>query len=73
MSWPNKKAFSIASVLFVIFSVIGCGVKGDPLPPEKPLELGRGRPTYKRAIEGIKIEKKRPAPARQKEDEDEQE
>lgn len=28
--------------------VCGCGVKGDPLPPLKPAELGRGKPTYKR-------------------------
>lgn len=35
----------------------GCGVKGDPLPPEKPAELGRGRPSYKRATEGIPLQK----------------
>lgn len=37
--------------------LIGCGVKGDPLPPERPPELGRGRPTYKRATEKIKVQK----------------
>lgn len=37
-------------VLF-LFGVFGCGVKGDPLPPEKPPELGRGEPTYRRATE----------------------
>ncbi|MBX3020517.1 MAG: hypothetical protein KF799_02470 [Bdellovibrionales bacterium] len=40
--------------------LLGCGVKGDPLPPERPAELGRGRPTYKRATEKIKIESTRP-------------
>jgi hypothetical protein len=30
-----------------------CGVKGDPLPPEKAVELGRGRPTYQNADETI--------------------
>ena len=55
MSWLKKIA---------IFSAFGaltaCGVKGDPLPPEKPAALGRGRPTYRRASEEIKIEKARP-------------
>ncbi|MCB0383810.1 MAG: hypothetical protein KDD43_00350 [Bdellovibrionales bacterium] len=31
----------------------GCGVKGDPLPPEKPPELGRGKPSYNRATKGM--------------------
>jgi hypothetical protein len=26
----------------------GCGVKGKPLPPQRPPEIGRGAPTYKR-------------------------
>lgn len=66
----------------LIFSLIacvlaGCGVKGDPLPPEKPAELGRGRPTYKRATENIKIDPARPNVGRDKiqrgdEDEDEE-
>lgn len=45
----------------------GCGVKGDPLPPEKPAEIGRGRPTYKRATEGIVIQ---PNHSREEEDQD---
>jgi len=35
--------------------VLNCGVKGDPLPPERPAELGRGRPTYRRAAERVKV------------------
>ena len=31
--------------------IAGCGVKGDPVPPGTPAELGRGQPTYKRAAE----------------------
>lgn len=58
MNWQknrlNFKLFMFAALAIVIG---GCGVKGDPLPPEKPVEIGRGRPTYKRATEGIKIEK----------------
>ena len=26
--------------------LLGCGVRGDPIPPGYPAELGRGRPTY---------------------------
>ncbi len=55
MSWPQANVKCSLVVLFVVLS--GCGVKGDPLPPERPVELGRGRPTYKRATEGIKIDK----------------
>lgn len=61
MNWPRKRLFS---VLAVVFWVAGCGVKGDPLPPEKPVELGRGRPTYRRATEGLQIEKNKPANAK---------
>lgn len=35
----------------------GCGVKGDPVPPERPPLLGRGRPTYRRATEKVKVQK----------------
>ena len=69
MSWLKKIAsFSLA------YALAGCGVKGDPLPPEKPTELGRGRPTYRRASEEITIERSRrkpPAPGIKDKDEDE--
>jgi hypothetical protein len=70
MNWPKRKLFSVGAVLIWI---AGCGVKGDPLPPEKPVELGRGRPTYKRATEGIRIEKKKTVRAKDKDDKDEDE
>lgn len=35
----------------------GCGVKGDPMPPEKPAHIGQGNPNYRRATKGIKLEK----------------
>jgi hypothetical protein len=38
-----------------LLALCACGVKGDPLPPEKPVELGRGRPTYKRAMKNVKV------------------
>lgn len=53
----------IIGALCFVFA-LGCGVRGDPLPPEKPTELGRGRPTYKRATEKIKI----PTAQKQKKD-----
>ena len=55
MSLRRKRIFRVLIALGFL-SIIGCGVKGDPLPPERPAELGRGRPTYRRATEGLKIE-----------------
>ena len=55
MNWLEKVLRYSAFAMGVIF-VIGCGVKCDPLPPEKPADLGRGRPTYKRATEGIQVQ-----------------
>jgi hypothetical protein len=31
----------------------GCGVRGKPLPPLTPPEIGRGRPTFHRATEDL--------------------
>jgi hypothetical protein len=58
-------------IVLLLFWLSACGVKGDPLPPERPVELGRGRPTYRRATEGIRIERKAHPP--EKDDEDEKE
>lgn len=33
---------------------VGCGVKGKPLPPLEPAQIGRGAPTYKRTAEQAK-------------------
>lgn len=44
--------YAVAIVLLLF--IVSCGVKGDPLPPEKPVEIGRGRPTYRRATEPLK-------------------
>lgn len=35
-------------------TISGCGVKGKPLPPLEPAELGRGMPTYKRTAQEAK-------------------
>ena len=58
MNWPNvRPSFELASLVLITAVIAGCGVKGDPLPPERPVEMGRGRPTYRRATENIKLEK----------------
>lgn len=57
---PGDRAKALLkSLLFVAVcgALSACGVKGDPLPPERPLEIGRGRPTYKKATEGIRIDR----------------
>ena len=41
---------------FTVFAAVqGCGVKGRPLPPEKPAELGRGKPTFTRTTEDFRF------------------
>lgn len=38
-------------LLFVVCAgVLGCGVKGRPLPPLNPAPLGRGEPTFKESV-----------------------
>lgn len=60
MNWQKKlKSNFLLAVGLIVLA--GCGVKGDPLPPEKPVEIGRGRPTYKRAVEDLKVNKVKPA------------
>jgi len=53
----------------VLFGFIaGCGVKGDPVPPARPPELGRGQPTYRKATEKIQLQKYSPADDEEKEE-----
>lgn len=42
--------------VFLIFLLIelGCGVRGDPVPPGTPAEIGRGRPMYKAFVDDYK-------------------
>jgi hypothetical protein len=71
MSCLKKLLSSKNTILLVIgFFLCACGVKGDPVAPEKPTQLGRGRPTYRRATEGIKLQKYRPINENDNEDED---
>ena len=58
MIWLRKlQICKIVAFVLMVAELSACGVKGDPLPPEKPPELGRGRPTYRRATEGIPLQK----------------
>jgi hypothetical protein len=34
------------TTVIIFASLVGCGVKGDPLPPDEPVPIGRGRPTF---------------------------
>ncbi len=34
-------------VILMSLLIIGCGVKGRPLPPDTPSEIGIGRPVFK--------------------------
>lgn len=40
-------------ITIALFANIACGVRGDPVPPKIPTELGRGQPTYKGATEDL--------------------
>ncbi|MGE0631339.1 MAG: hypothetical protein AB7O96_02955 [Pseudobdellovibrionaceae bacterium] len=51
--------------LFMLFGLCACGVKGKPLPPLTPTEIGRGEPTYQGAT------KTKSSPALQKYSDDE--
>lgn len=44
-AWSIKTLFAAVTVVFFV----GCGVKGDPLPPETAPRLGRGHPTFTKA------------------------
>lgn len=46
---------NILNLLLLIFFVTSCGVKGDPVAPGIPGEIGRGQPTYKKAAQKIKV------------------
>lgn len=39
--------------------MMGCGVRGRPMPPESPPPIGRGEPSFKRATEKIVLPKKK--------------
>lgn len=42
---------SLKNVIFfsVLILTSSCGVKGDPVPPQAPSPIGRGKPSYSKA------------------------
>ncbi len=43
--------FQVAIFFGLLSSLVACGVKGPPRPPERSAELGRGQPSFTRATE----------------------
>jgi hypothetical protein len=64
----RSKQLKKVLILKFLFLIAGCGVKGDPLPPTTPPQIGRGQPTFKRATEKIPLQNYSP-----KEDEEKEE
>ena len=58
------------SVLLFAFAIAACGVRGDPVPPKKPSDLGRGQPTYRKATEKIPLQNYSPNEDEEKEEKD---
>ena len=42
-------------IAFCFLAMAACGVKGDPVPPEDPDYIGRGKPSFKKAVERFDI------------------
>lgn len=45
--------------VFCAANLLSCGVKGRPLPPEDPQEIGIGRPRYQGVDEELKSSEKK--------------
>jgi len=49
----DKRRFKLSGLFIVSFSLLSCGIKGRPnVPLERPY-IGRGKPTYRRAMKGF--------------------
>ena len=60
----------LVCLLAIVAFAVSCGVKGDPVPPGTPAELGRGKPSYRRATEPLAFPVV-PPPSEKSEDENE--
>lgn len=59
MKFHRCFSFGRLLCLITVFQLtIGCGVKGDPMPPLSPTVLGHGEPSYQKATEKIRIKKR---------------
>ncbi|MBK9293728.1 MAG: hypothetical protein IPM57_04670 [Oligoflexia bacterium] len=48
----------VIKLIILVFSIASCGVKTDPIPPVKPVDIGYGKPVYKSEKEKNKIKNK---------------
>lgn len=60
-------------LMCVFMFLAACGVKGDPLPPEDPPYIGRGKPSFKKAAERFDIRTEDIADESENNDEEEDE
>lgn len=45
--------------LYIVLAFISaCGVKGDPVPPQVPPPIGRGKPSYSKATMSLPEQKR---------------
>jgi Prokaryotic lipoprotein-attachment site len=69
LSKLHKKILILKGLLAVVSLVIaGCGVKGDPKPPETTPYIGTGQPNYRKAAEKIPLQKYSPSEDEEKEE-----
>ncbi len=50
---------NLALFIISVFFLNACGVKGRPLPPETPREIGIGKPLYKGVDKELNESKKK--------------
>lgn len=48
-------------LMFIFVWCFGCGVKGDPVPPSRPPDLGWGKPSYRNATQKIRVRQVSPS------------
>ncbi len=65
------KVFKGFLLSLCLIAPTGCGVKGDPVPPATPAEIGRGKPLFKGEEADTSIIPKRKTPAIEQKDEQE--
>ena len=60
------------TLYFALFSLLAaCGVRGDPMAPLVPTEIGRGQPTYRGATESLANDPEKTVEVKDRENEEE--